>query len=207
MIRSLTGIGTLGLVLGLTSIAGGQDRQQPKEPPVLGPVLSRPDVQSELKLSEEQISKLKEALGKVTEKYKDDLAKFARMSFEERVKKMMEISRESNKAMGNVMDAKQIKRYRQIEWQMAGIGALGDPELQKELKLGDEQKKKINNIAIEFEKKLYEMSTNSEASQEKYVALIKDFQKKTSEVLTEEQHKSFKELMGPPFQFLRPGPP
>lgn len=200
----MKGIGTLGLVLGLTSMAWGQDRQQPKEPPALGPVLSNPDVQKELKLSEEQIGKLKDALGKVWEKFTRDFGKNQQMSFEELMQKRKEISKDGNKAIAGVLDAKQLKRYKQIEWQMAGIGALGDPELQTELKLRDEQKKKLDGIFADFEKKMYEMTKNREVSREKYRAAGQDAEKKANEVLTEDQKKNFEELKGSPFQFSQP---
>jgi len=210
MARLLMRSVTLALFLGLTSIALAQ-QQQPNQPPTLGPVLSNPDVQKELKLTDEQIRKLKEAFGKVGEKYKEDFAKFRTMSQEERVKKMMEFSKDNNKAMAGILDAKQLKRYRQIDWQIAGIGALGDPILQKELKLSDEQKKKLNDIFLDVEKKMEEMSKNPGASREEFqkklAAFVKDVESKANAVLTDDQKKSFKELKGPKFEFSRPAPP
>jgi Spy/CpxP family protein refolding chaperone len=211
MARALKEILTLCLILGLTSIAPGQqqDRRQPpqQQPSVLGPVLSNPDVQKELKLSEEQISKLKDALDKMWGKYREDFAKSPPRSPEEQQKKMREISSDGNKIIAGILDAKQLKRYRQIEWQMAGIGALGDPQLQDELKLSDEQKKKLEGIFKDAEKRMQELYRNRETSPEKYQALAKDVEEKANGVLTEEQQKNLKKLKGSPFQFSRQPPP
>jgi hypothetical protein len=211
MARALKKILTLCLVLGLTSVALGQqqDRQQPpqsQQPSVLGPFAS-PDVQKELKLNEEQISKLKDALNKVMEKHRDDFTKLQQLSPDEQQKKMMAINEDYNKAVVGVLDAKQWKRYKQIQWQSDPIGCLQDPDLQKELKLNDEQKKKIDGVFNDANKKIQEMMKGGERSREKYEAVRKDVEKKATEVLTQEQQKNLKELQGPPFQPSRQSAP
>jgi len=208
MARALMGTLTLCLALGLTSTALGQQGQpRPQQPPqqsVLGPVLSSPEVQKELKLSDEQVSKLKDVLGKVMDKYKDDISKLQRMSPEEQQKKFQEISQEGDKAVAGVLDARQLKRFRQIEWQLQGVGALRDPTLQKELKLSDDQKKRLEDVFKEAGKKQQELFRNPGASREeaqkKYESFVKDLQTKANGVLTEEQKKNLKEVQGPPFQ-------
>ncbi len=210
MARALRETLTLSLALGLTSIALGQDRQQPppqqqQQPSSLGP-FANPDVQKELKLSEEQITKLRDALNKVMVKYRDDLPKLDRMPEAERQKKLMAISEDNSKAISGILDAKQWKRFKQIQWQFSGVAALQDPELQKELKLNDEQKKKLDSVFNDAEKKIQDMQRGGEQSQEKYLAVIKDMEKKANDVLTEEQQKNFKEVKGPPFQPSRPSP-
>jgi Spy/CpxP family protein refolding chaperone len=205
MARTLKGTLTLCLALGLTSAALGQQGRQPPQPSVLGPVLSNPDVQKELKLSDEQVNKLKDAIGKVMDKYKDDFAKLQRMTPEEQQKKFHEISQEGDKAVAGILDAGQMKRYRQIEWQLQGIGALVDPTLQKELKLSDEQKKKLDDIFKEAGKKQQELMRNPgatrEEAQRKHEEFVKDIEAKANGVLSEEQKKNLKELKGPQFQF------
>ncbi len=207
MIRVYKRTLTLCLVFGLASIAlgQGQDRQQPQQPSVLGP-LANPDVQKELKLSEEQIGKLKDVINKVFEKHKGDFGRFQQMSPEEQQKKMMAINEEHNKAVAGVLDAKQWKRYKQIQWQLDPIGSLQDPDLQKELKLSEEQKKKIDGLFNDANKKVQEMMKNRETSPEKFQTVLKDLEKRTNDVLSEEQQKNLKELKGSPFQFSRPAP-
>lgn len=206
MARILKGSWMLCLILGLTGIALGQQQQrpQPKDSSVLGPFLSNPDLQKELKLSAEQIDKLKDAISKVAEKYKSDIANFQRLSVEDQQKKMKTFVEDNNKAIAGVLDAKQWKRFKQIQWQTGRNWALQDADLQKELKLSDEQKKKLDGIFNEAQKKTQELVKSRETSREKYQALYEDADKKAGEVLTEEQQKNFKELKGPPFQASAP---
>lgn len=209
MTRIRNGSWMLCLVLGLTGIALGQQQQRPqsKDASALGPFLANPDVQKELKLSDEQISKLKDAISKVVDKYKADMANYQRLSPEDQQKKVKAFSEDNNKAIAGVLDAKQWKRFKQIQWQVGGVGALQDADLQKELKLSDEQKKKLDGIFTGFNKKMQEMQKSRETSQEKYQTLFQDTAKKANDVLTEEQQKNFKELKGSPFQFSAPQTP
>jgi galactose-1-phosphate uridylyltransferase len=204
MVRVRKGMWMWCLALALANSASGQEKPPLLENSILGPLLSNSDVQKELKLSEEQINKLKDVLGKVMERYKDDFVKFQRMSPEEQQKKMVAFLEDNNKAIAGVLDAKQWKRFKQIQWQMSGIAALQDRDLQKELKLSDEQKKKLDGIFNEANKKMQEMMKNGERSPEKYQTLFKDVEKKAHEVLSEEQQKHLKEAKGPPFQFSFP---
>jgi hypothetical protein len=201
MARALKGTLTLCLALGLTSIAWGQGFD-PKSA-ALG-VLANPDVQKELNLSKEQVDKLKDSLGKVVDKYKDDLAKLLQLSPEEQQKKLKAVGEESQKAISGVLDAKQWKRYKQISWQLSSFAALQDPDLQKELKLSDDQKKKLEGVFNDFNKKMQEMIKNGERSPDKYQAAGKEAETKAMDVLSEDQRKSFKELKGAPFEFARP---
>lgn len=208
MVRVLKPTLTLCLIVGLTSFALAQ-RQE--EPAIVGPggLLFAPDVKKELKLSEEQVGKLKAALGKVMAKYRPEFEKFQKSppSPEEAEKTTRAFEEETWKTITSVLDAKQTKRFQQILWQLHGIGALRDPDLQNELKLSDEQKKKMEDIYKDSGKKWQELEKNRERSREKYDAVVKDTEEKIYGVLTEEQKTKFKELKGPKFEFSRPAPP
>ena len=213
MAGAIKGILTLCLALGLTSIAWGQGEVQIK-PIFYHPVLDIPGVPRDLKLSDEQINKLKDALGKVMEKHKDDIPKFQQMSPEERQKTQEEqqkkakpIEEDIHKAVAGILNATQMKRLKQIKWQVAGVGALIDLDLQKELKLSVEQKKKLKGIFIDMMKKWEQIQPCEEKSWEKYQAIIEDLEAKSSGVLSEGQKKNLEGLMGPPFELSPPPTP
>jgi hypothetical protein len=205
MRRSLKALLTVALALGLTTIALGQRQGGGMFGP--GGMLMAPAVQKELKLTDDQISKLKDALGKVREDHKGDFEKIRDMSAEERQKLMRSIGEETQKAIDGVLDAKQKKRFQQLQWQASGPDALGDPKLQKELKLSDEQKKKVATILEDSAKKRRELFQGgfNETTMEKMQALRKDAEEQANKVLTEEQRKTLKELKGETFNFPRPG--
>lgn len=205
MAQTLKAALTLCLAVGLASIALGQGQQQA----ILGPgaLFFNSDVRKDLKLSEKQIDQLKDTLSKVMANHKDNFAKFQQLSMQEQIKLTRTVSAESYKAIAGVLEAKQLKRFKQIEWQINGIGALQDPELQKELKLSDEQKKKLDGLIQEAGVKWQELAKKQETSKEKYDAVMKDAEEKVNGVLSEEQRKNLKELKGPRFEFSRPAPP
>ncbi|HTU16679.1 MAG TPA: hypothetical protein VMG10_01345 [Gemmataceae bacterium] len=202
---------TLCLVLGLTSMALAQ---QERPPEIAGParLLFVPDVKKELKLSDEQVGKLKDVLGKVMTKYKEIFEKFQKSppSQEEAEKTIKAFHDDSWKAIKGVLDTKQMTRFQQILWQQGRVGALQDPDLQKELKLSDEQKKKLDGMFKDAGKQIRELSKNRgvsrEEMQKKSDAVEKELDAKVNGVLTDEQKKKLKELKGPKFEFSRPAP-
>ncbi len=207
MSRLLKAALSVGLTLGLLSVAFGQG----KPPAILGPgsLLFNPDVQKELKLTKEQSGKLEEALGKLATKYQAEFVKFIKAppTPEDVQKLQLAIHEDSNKVIAGVLDGKQYKRFKQIGWQMLGMGSLLDPEMQKELKISDEQKKKLEDIGKEAAKQGLELAKKGERSKEKYDAITKEAETKANEVLTADQKKGYKEAMGEKFNFTPPASP
>src|SRR5690348_2861071 len=115
MARKLMGLLILTLVLGLTSFALAQQQGGAPGP---GDLLFHPDVKRDLKISQEQAGKLQSALGKVMEKYRGDFEKFQKNppSQKEAEKTSRAFQEDYDKAIASVLDAKQLKRFRQIEW-------------------------------------------------------------------------------------------
>jgi len=194
----------MALALGLASVA---QAQRPRGFAGPGAILTNPGVQKELKLTDDQVGKLKDALEKVRDNHKDDLPKLREMSREDRQKLMNAIRDESDKAIAGVLDAKQLKRFHQIRMQLVGVRSFNDARVEKALKLSDSQKKKLRTIFEDADKKMQELfqGGNVEGAREKFQDIRKQTQEKATGVLTDEQKKSWKELKGQPFEFQRPG--
>lgn len=203
MARKLTGTLTLALALGLTGFVSAQAQGQPNPILGIGSMLFAPPIQKELRLSDEQVGKLKDGLEKVMAKYKGDFEKFQKAppSPEQAEKTGKAFHDDSRKAIAGVLDAKQMKRFNQILWQAAGVNALLEPELQKELRLSEEQKKKVADVLKESGKKSHDLAVRGERAKEKYEAVEKEAEEKTNAVLSEEQRKNYKELKGEKFDF------
>jgi Spy/CpxP family protein refolding chaperone len=194
----------LGLVLGMASAAqaqgpGGRVFGGP------GTLLMNSSVQKELKLTDDQVTKAKEALEKVRDNHKDDLAKLRDLSAEERQKLLRTVGEETQKAVAGILDDKQMKRLKQIQWQTNGANALNDPEVQKALKMNDEQKQKLKDIFEASNKKMRELlqGGNAEGAREKFQEIRKETQEKADGVLTADQKKNWKEMKGEPFEIQR----
>jgi hypothetical protein len=172
-------------------------------------------VQKELKLTEEQVGKVKEAVQQVMGKHSDSFAKLRDLSNEERREKGAEITRvisdDTLKAVGEVLKPEQVKRLKQIDLQNDGERAFARPEVQKALNLNDEQKEKIKTISEDASKERRSVfqGGNFQEARGKLAALRKESMERIQSVLTAAQKTTWKELTGEPFevqfQFRRPG--
>src|SRR5690349_14206661 len=76
-------------------------------------LLGQKSVQQDLKLSEDQVKKLKD----LSDKQRESFQGLRDLSQEERRTKMQELAKANEKAVGEVLDAKQQKRLKQITLQ------------------------------------------------------------------------------------------
>jgi Spy/CpxP family protein refolding chaperone len=208
MVRLMKTALALGLVVLVADLAGAQ--QPGRGFPGGGGVaalLANPDVAKELKLTEDQVTKVKEVGQKVREKFKDSFGQLKDTPQEERQKKFQEIAKgmadETNKALSGVLNSDQTKRLKQLELQMQGSRAFSDADVQKSLGLTDEQKEKIKTISDDAGKAMRELfqGGNFQEAAQKMQTLRKDTMEKVTAVLTDAQKKSWKDMTGEPFEF------
>jgi Spy/CpxP family protein refolding chaperone len=168
-------------------------------------LLGQKSVQEELKLSEDQIAKVKD----FQQKRQEARGGLRDLSQEERQKKMEELNKADAKAVAEILKPEQMTRLKQIAWQQRGAGALSDPELVGTLGLSAEQKDKIKSIAEESQKQMRELfqpGGDRDEAQKKMAELRKSTNDKLMEVLTPEQKTKYKEALGEPFkgEIVRP---
>jgi hypothetical protein len=164
-------------------------------------------VQKELKLSEDQVTKGKEALQGVTEKFQEEFAKLRDLDQDERRAKMPELmakqSEETYAALEKVWKPEQIKRLKQISVQQQGLRAFMNPAVDKALKLTDDQKEKIRSLQMEQGEEMQGLRGGGGGDpaemMKKIGALNKEFTAKAVAMLTPEQKTEWKELTGAPF--------
>ena len=196
---------TACLMLGLVSVALAQ-RGGMGFGGGLGFLAMNPSAQKEIKVTDDQKDKLKDAMTKVREDHKDDFAKFRDLSQEEKQKLMKTFSDESDKALGKVLDDKQMNRLRQIGLQQQGAAAFGNPEVQKKLKLTDDQKEKIKTINEDFDKERGEIfqsmqgGGDREEAMKKFATLRTETLDKVKTLLTDDQKKTWESMTGAPFE-------
>lgn len=161
-------------------------------------LLGAKSVQEELKLTEDQIGKVKE----LAEKQRESFKELGKLSREERRTKFEDSSKASNKAVAEILKPEQVKRLKQISWQQRGGAAMEDPEVAEALKLTDEQKGKIKTLREDTGKEMRELikGGNREEARKKMGELRKANNEKLQAVLTAEQKAKLKELTGEPFK-------
>jgi hypothetical protein len=220
-------ISRVGLVFGLTLLlavpAFAQQRQRGQGQGRggrggggYGALISIEAVQKELKLDGDQVEKATAAVREVREKHADDFAKLQDLDQQERREKMMGLTKTVNdetvKSLDGILKHDQVKRLKQIELQnrQGGIGAFNDPDVQKALKLTDEQKEKIKTIAAdagEEQRGLRQQGAGADRAEmaKKAAALRKHTMEKVMAVLDDNQKTTWKEMTGAPFEVQMQG--
>jgi len=205
IIRTVFG---LGLVAILAGPAAAQGRGFFGRGGNLAMLLGNESVQKELKLDDKQIEKAKELADKTGEEMRDKFQELQGLDQEERRAKMQEINREisssSLKAAGEFLKPEQIARLKQIAYQVRGSQAFNDPEVAKKLNLTDAQKNDIQSIQQESFQEMrtifQENQDDPEARMKKMNELRKQTLSKVLSKLNAEQRKTWKELLGSPFE-------
>jgi hypothetical protein len=197
-------------------------------------VLSNPALQAELKVTGDQKEKLRPLADKQQELQRRGFEMFKEAAGDkERMKELFAENREKQEKfqeelkaeLGKVLTADQQARLKQIGRQVAGVRAFADEEVAAALKLTDEQKGKIKGIGDDLAKDMREVfggggkggfgkggfdPDRMAENQKKMEKLNKAALAEVEEVLTDDQKKTWKELVGAPFdtsKLLQAGPP
>jgi Spy/CpxP family protein refolding chaperone len=173
-------------------------------------MLRMPEVQTELKLTADQKTKV-ETLLEQRRGQGGGGQGFRDLSPEERQKAMAERRAEENKQLGAILNADQMKRYNQLRLQRTGMTALAETEVATELSLTADQKTKIQEIVQQANNERRSLFQDGggggdrEAMRAKMEELQKATDTKLAAVLTDAQKTKWKELVGAPFTFPAPG--
>ncbi|MBI1900185.1 MAG: hypothetical protein HYS13_03585 [Planctomycetia bacterium] len=96
----------------------------------------------------------------------------------------------------------QLKRLRQVELQQEGAFALGRPDIGKELKITDEQRKQFMAVVEEMQKKIEPLikeaqsGGNPQEIMPKVMKIRKEHEGKIEALLTDAQKKQWQEMLG-----------
>jgi hypothetical protein len=192
-------------------------------------IVTNKAVAEEVKLSEEQVTKLKEwskeFQKKSAEIMKDEGVEFGKGGKggfgkidEEMQKKIAsattKINAEAYKQLGDILKKEQIERVKQIERQNLGIRAFTSAEVVEALKLTDAQKSSVKGIGDDLAKETREIYADAgvggggkgkfdaekfQEAQKKVQKVQKEYITKVVDVLEDAQKKTWKELVGEPF--------
>ena len=171
-------------------------------------LLAQESVQKEIKLTDEQKTKVDalrtQSREKMQEIFQGDEG--------ERPKKMQELNEENRKAVAAILSPEQGKRLREITYQQRGATAFADPEVVKALNLTEEQQGKVKTINEETQAAMRELFTPGQAPDEGTRNKMNDLRKSSGEklvaLLTPEQKTKWTELQGEAFKGeIRFGPP
>src|SRR6266542_4247414 len=203
---------SLALVVLLASPALAQRQRQRQGGGGFGQsLLQNKSVQDELKLGKEQKDKLQEVSKKAEEKRRE-LFQGGRPDREKLQAFQKEITEEATKAASLNDDQK--KRLKEIELQervrFGGPAAFSSEDIQKQLKLTDEQRDAIKTIAKETDDKVQEETKDLERRDPKRREIRQKLNKeaigKVAGKLTKEQRETWTKMLGEPFEVKREFP-
>ena len=170
----------------------------------------RDAVQEELKLTDEQKEKVEEHL---RERLPDIMQFFQSLDGvkgEEREKELKAFRQKAQEKLASVLKATlkedQSKRLHQLELQQEGAFALfhGEPEIAKDLKITDEQRKQFMAVVQDLQKKIKPLikeaqsGGNPEEIRPKVMKIRKEHEDQIEALLTDAQKKQWKEMLGKP---------
>jgi Spy/CpxP family protein refolding chaperone len=174
-------------------------------------MLRIPEVQTELKLTDEQKTKVTDLLQKLREQRQGQGQNFQDLSPEERQKLLADRRAAEDKQLADILNADQMKRYHQLQLQQQGYSALADKSVADQLKLTDEQRTKIQGILDEQRAAMRDLfqsgGSDREAMMQKMQGIRKQTDQKIAALLTDDQKNQWKEMTGAPFTFPAPAPP
>jgi len=182
-------------------------------------MLRIPEVQKELKMTPEQIAKIDAKQETVRQGIQDAFQgnNIFQMSTEERQKAMDKVQDVQTKAVGDILDPTQQKRFRELELQQQGPNALARKDVGDELKLTDDQKKKVTEALRQTDTDRraamegVDFQSMSDEDRTKFMTKMQDLQKAQGDrllaLLTDAQKTQWKEMQGAPFTFPAEGPP
>jgi hypothetical protein len=154
-------------------------------------LLLYPDVQKELKLSDEQISQTKILVENSWKTFKElGLDK-------ENALKRKKVVRDTGEMLRKMLTPEQFHRLEQLQLQQVGPGAFFDPVVARTIKLSDEQKNKIKTIVENSSLQRFEIY--NKGAFKKLARLDKKVLSEITSELNADQKTGFKEILGEPF--------
>jgi hypothetical protein len=166
-------------------------------------LVQQKSVQDELKLSADQIEKLKQVGAKMREGFGGGGGGGDR---EEARKKFEEARQAAEKDMNAILSAEQSKRLKEIALQQTGPLALARPEVAKEVGLSDDQQAKVKELTDAYATEMRSQfqagggGGDREEARKKMATLRKDTGDKVLALLKDDQKKAWDKLVGEPFK-------
>lgn len=188
------------LIVFTLALAGSASAQVVIQPNVfqnpLG-LVENPDVQKDLKLSDEQAKKLIELSREYTGSIRG--LGFQQADLEKRKK----ANEAASKGLAIALDAAQIRRLKQLELQQRGAGVFNDPQVTKDLELTNVQRGLILTALQSFQPKwlaiIQSAKGNQQEIQKKMADVHRDISADIVKKLTKDQQAKWHDIAGPPF--------
>lgn len=178
-------------------------------------LLGLPEVQKELELMDDQISKLKAVDDDYRQKMQKEFSGLRDLPEDQRRAKFAELgekrktwNEEAMKKVQEILLPPQFDRLHEISLQVRGTAALNDEKVQQDLGLSDQQKAKLKEIREKAEGEMRSMfeslrgipaeqrQAKMRENRDKFQKLFQDSQDQTIGTLTAQQRDKFEQMKG-----------
>jgi hypothetical protein len=199
------------LVIAAWSLGGAAALAQPDGPPPrafphgsnLAELAVQKDVREQLKLTDEEVVRLKPLVEEINQVRAVAWRKARDLEREERRKKMLELTPTTDKMVADVIEPAQMKRLKQISWQVQGPDAFRSQEVISNLQLSAEQLKQFDRLRREGDEEMARqfqgiLSINANIIEKAQEIRAATCDKMVASLSTEQQAK-WKEMLGDKF--------
>jgi hypothetical protein len=171
-----------------------------------GPLFQYQDVRKDLNINDQQLNEMNRSFEVLNSEFATE---FGKLKEEERARRANALRsrywEKWNSGVNRVLEPEQLKRYRQLDLQYRGWGALMDPELQTQLNLSAEQKQRLDQLygeSLQTYSDIHRMGqTNRDAALQRYIQWREQTRRGINEFLTEEQRRNWAEMTGDAYRF------
>lgn len=173
------------------------------------PLFLNADVRRALNLTENQVSRLREAQKQARSLYKNQYGRLTKLNGADKLTGLQELQvneqEEFFRTAEGILSAEQMRRYRQLDYQYQGPGAFSNPALRKKLQLTDVQTMQLQALQTQSMYAFASLLQDSRGFPGEALARFNVYRRqlaeKTAGVLTPEQQRLWEELTGEPFKF------
>lgn len=166
-------------------------------------------VSKSLNLTQDQITNLNKVTDQTQAQYRDNYNKLKTLDQNDREARTRELNRQYygdwNKGASSILNATQMNRYQQLNYQYGGFNTFHDPAIQKQLNLTPDQIKNLNEHSNWSNQQLQEINGIGTNDPTKGTQLYQDYWKQHQErlgnYLTSDQQRAWQKMTGEPYEF------
>jgi serine/threonine protein kinase len=162
-------------------------------------LLNVPDVLVDLGVTGRQQARLTEVSQCLGEHWLSTSRAYHRMGRDERHQLFLDLAEANEAAIGGILDARQLRRLKQVALQLQGPMAFREPDVAVALKLTAHQKQQIYGIERKTFFARWDWARTG-SPQSRYLEKVKASMNKIQGLLTDEQAKQWQEMAGAPFE-------
>lgn len=204
-------LGLSVLTLGAAAaLAQNQRTQAPAQPYTYPPaVYQMQGVPQALNLSQQQINSLNQLSTRIQNSYRDRYGKLSGVPEAERAARLRELNQQYQAdwmtGARDVFNQQQLSRYQQLQLQQGGFNSLSNADLQRQLNLTAEQQRRVQDAANWSAQQMRDINSLGATDRDKAMLLYQDYQKqyqqRFNQILTPEQQRTWKGMIGEPYSF------